>query len=103
MSGFLSSNFTRPDEHIAVTVLTNGETRAYARIAQMIERLLVARPDDPQAAPGFALVKKVFHDLQQGKLDRADLTSDLNSYFTAQAVADFESSLKPLGEPTVFR
>jgi D-alanyl-D-alanine carboxypeptidase len=101
MSGFLSSNFTRPDEHLAVTVLTNGETRAYARISRMIEDLLVAKPEDPQAAPALALVRKVFHDLQQGRLDRADLTADLNSYFTPQAVADFEASLKPLGEPAI--
>jgi CubicO group peptidase (beta-lactamase class C family) len=103
MSGFLSSNFTRPDDRIAVTVLTNGETRAYSRIAQMIEALLVAKTDDAPAAPALALAKKVFHDLQQGHLDRTDLTPDLNSYFTPQALADFESSLKPLGQPSVFR
>jgi D-alanyl-D-alanine carboxypeptidase len=103
MAGFLSSNFTRPDERIAVTVLSNGETRAQTRISRMIEDLLVANADDPHAAPALALAKKVFHDLQVEKLDRSEFTSDLNSYFTAQAAADFASSLKALGEPSVFR
>jgi len=103
MSGFLSANFTRPDDRIAVTVLTNGETLAYGRIARMIENLLVAPPEDPRAAQALELARKVFRELQQGNLDRSSLTSDLDSYFTARALADFESSLKILGEPTVFR
>jgi len=35
-------------------------------------------------------------------LDRALLTANANYYFTPQAIADFHSSLAPLGEPTAF-
>ncbi len=40
---------------------------------------------------------------QQGRIDRSLLAPNLNDYFTTQAVADFKSSLAPLGEPLIFR
>jgi hypothetical protein len=42
-------------------------------------------------------VKTVYAQLSGGKLDRSLLTSDANAYLTAQAVADYAASLKPLG------
>jgi len=94
-SGFLSINFTRPDDRIAVTVLSNGETQAYRQIARRIESILV---------PGsLDIAKKIFHDLQQGELDKSLLTGDAISYFSPQVRADFEASLKPLGTPSEFR
>jgi D-alanyl-D-alanine carboxypeptidase len=96
-SGFVSSNFTRPDERIAVTVLTNGETPAHRLIARQIDEILLP------AAPSLETARRVFRDLQQGKLDRSLLTEDGNAYFTDAVRADFESSLKLLGEPTEFR
>jgi D-alanyl-D-alanine carboxypeptidase len=96
-SGFLSSNFTRPDERISVTVLTNGETPAHQHIARRIEEILLP------AAPGLEVARRIFRDLQQGKLDRSLLTPDGNAYFTAAVTADFTASLKPLGEPAEFR
>jgi hypothetical protein len=35
-------------------------------------------------------------------LDRSLLTENANYYFTPQAIADYRSSLAPLGEPTAF-
>jgi CubicO group peptidase (beta-lactamase class C family) len=96
-SGYLSSNFTRPDERISVTVLTNGETPAHQLIARRIEEILLP------AVPTLDVARRVFLDLQQGRLDRSLFTDDGNSYFTAQARADLEKSLKPLGEPVEFR
>jgi len=96
-SGFTSSNFTRPDERIAVTVLTNGETPAHRLIARRIEEVLL--PPEPT----LDIARRVFRDLQQGLVDRSLFTNDGNSYFTAQAVTDFEKSLKPLGDPVEFR
>jgi D-alanyl-D-alanine carboxypeptidase len=49
------------------------------------------------------VARRVFRDLQQGRLDRSLFTEDGNAYFTAQARADFEKSLRPLGEPVEFR
>src|SRR5262249_14857394 len=94
---FLSSNFTRPDERVAVTVLTNGESPAHRLIARRLEEILLP------AAPALETARRVFRDLQQGKLDESLFTEDGRSYFTLQARADFEKSLKPLGEPSEFR
>jgi hypothetical protein len=44
----------------------------------------------------------VFDELRAGKLDRALLTANANFYFTPQAIADFHSSLAPLGDPISF-
>jgi hypothetical protein len=41
--------------------------------------------------------------LQDGKLDRSQLTDLCDAYFTAEAVQDFASSLKPLGVPSSFK
>jgi D-alanyl-D-alanine carboxypeptidase len=96
-SGFVSTNFTRPDERISVTVLTNGETPAHRLIARGIEEMLLPAP------ASLGVVRRIFRDLQQGKLDRTLFTDDGNAYFTDQARKDFEASLKPLGEPSEFR
>ncbi|HJR82597.1 MAG TPA: serine hydrolase, partial [Sphingomicrobium sp.] len=40
--------------------------------------------------------------LRTGKLDRSFLTENANYYFTEQALADYQSSLAPLGEPISF-
>ena len=37
-----------------------------------------------------------------GKLDRSQLTPNANFYFTPQAIADYASSLGPLGQPSAF-
>jgi hypothetical protein len=45
----------------------------------------------------------ILHDLQQGRIDRSLLAPNLSDYFTAEALADFQASLVPLGEPLSFR
>ena len=45
----------------------------------------------------------IFTGLQDGKLDRSQLTEFCNAYFTDEAVMDFSSSLKPLGVPSSFK
>ena len=41
--------------------------------------------------------------MQQGRIDRSLLAPNLSDYFTPQALADFQSSLAPLGEPLSLR
>ncbi len=36
--------------------------------------------------------------MQSGRLDRSLFTADTNYYFSAETLADFTNSLKPLGE-----
>jgi D-alanyl-D-alanine carboxypeptidase len=101
-SGFISSNVTLPDDHMSVTVLTNGQGRAASGIERRIEELLLAPAADPEAAPALERARRLFTGLQKGQVDRSLLTSEAVAYFTPQAVGDFADSLGPLGEPASF-
>ena len=102
-AGFISANFSFPDDGVAVTVLTNLDSPAAPQIGARLEAIVLAKADDKGDAGALALAKKVFAELQRGELDRSQLTADANAYFTAQALADYSASLKPLGDPSEFR
>jgi D-alanyl-D-alanine carboxypeptidase len=99
-SGFISSNATYPDDHMAITVFTNQDDPAAHEIARSLEHILRQPTPDANTAKSLALVESVYAQLSGGKLDRSLLTSDANAYFSAQAVADYAASLKPLGVAT---
>jgi len=101
VSGFVSDNEVLVDDGVAVAVLTNQDAvGAASSIAQLAAPAVLgnagAKPEEQQALA-------IFHDLQQGKIDRSLLAPNLNDYFTAEALADFQRSLAPLGEPLSFR
>jgi len=100
VSGFVSDNQVLVDDGVAVAVLTNqdavGAATTIARLAA--PAVLAAATTEPEKQ---ALA--IFHDLQAGRIDRALLAPNLSDYFTAEALADFQSSLAPLGEPLTFR
>jgi D-alanyl-D-alanine carboxypeptidase len=102
--GFLSANNIYPTERMAVVVLTNSWSGgAYNRIAHDIAKLIL--PPPPMATVAIAQqarARAVYDQLRTGRLDRTQLTQNANFYFTPQAIADFGSSLGPLGEPTSF-
>lgn len=99
-SGFLSSNRTYPDDRMAITVLSNGEGDAYRTITQDLEKLLFAAAADPQATSSLERTRQLFVGLQKGEFERSSVTEDLNGFFSAAVLADFSSSLGPLGEVT---
>ena len=100
VSGFTAQNLVFPDKKIAVVVLTNEDAvSASGDLATKIATLLFR---DPDAARQEEQSKAIFAGLQQGKIDRAALTDNCNSYFTEQALKDFGDSLGPLGAPTEF-
>jgi D-alanyl-D-alanine carboxypeptidase len=102
VSGFTAQNIVFPDDNMAVAVLTNQDANGAASfIARQIAALLLA-PADPLAAKKLEQARQIFVDLQRGKIDRSLFTDNANSYFDAQAIADFASSLGPLGEPQDF-
>ena len=47
-------------------------------------------------------LRQVFEGLQHGKIDRSLFTENGSAYFTDQTLADFASSLGPLGTPQEF-
>ena len=101
-AGFVSNNVTFPDDKISVTVLTNGEDGAAARIEREVEGLMLAPVTDPEAALSLQHARQIFIGLQKGELEEGLVTSDLKAYFTPEAIADFAASLGPLGAPSGF-
>jgi len=102
VSGFTAENVVLPDDSAAVIVLTNQDAApAAGAIAQAIGPLLIAT-EDAQTTERTALVRGIFEGLQHGTIDRSLFTPDANAYFSTQALADFKSTLGPLGAPTSF-
>jgi len=99
VSGFVSENVVLVDDGVAVAVLTNQDAvGAAATIARLAAPVVAQFP--PTDAEKQAVA--IFHDLQQGRIDRSLLAPNLSDYFTAEAMADFRESLAPLGEPLSF-
>lgn len=101
VSGFTSQNVVFPDDGAAITVLTNGETGAPQQIVDRIALVLFESRD--ATAASSARAGRILADFQRGKIDRGLFTSNANSYFSEQALADFAASLAPLGTPTELR
>ena len=97
VSGFTATNLVYPDDHTAVIVLVNQDAVSTSgAIAQRIAGLLFATVDTLTASR-TARARGLLEGLQHGTIDRSLFTADGNAYFSAQAVADFASSLGPLG------
>jgi CubicO group peptidase (beta-lactamase class C family) len=100
VSGFVSDNEVLIDDGVAVAVLTNQDAvGAASTIARLAAPEVAGYP--PAGAEKQAI--DLFHGLQQGRIDRSLLAPNLSDYFTPEALADFQSSLAPLGEPLSFR
>jgi CubicO group peptidase (beta-lactamase class C family) len=101
VSGYTAENMVFPDDRAAVIVLCNQDSStAMSQITGKIAPLLFA---DTAALQQEQRAEQIFQGLQQGKLDRSLFTDNGNSYFTAQAIQDFASSLSPLGKPQEFK
>jgi CubicO group peptidase (beta-lactamase class C family) len=97
VSGFTAENIVYPDDSVAIVVLTNQDAApAAGAIAGQISQTLFAT-EDAQSASRTAQARAIFEGLQRGTADRSLFTSNANAYFSQQALADFASSLGPLG------
>jgi D-alanyl-D-alanine carboxypeptidase len=102
VSGFTARNVVYPDDDAAVVVLINLDaTNASERIASKIGNLLFTATDEA-AERARDQARTIFAGLQQGHIDRSLFTANANAYFSDHALADFASSLKPLGDPLEF-
>jgi len=100
VSGFVSDNEVLIDDGAAVAVLTNQDAvGAAVSIARLAAPVVAGYPLTPPEQQALG----IYRGLQQGRIDRSLLSPNLNDYFTPQAIADFQSSLAPLGEPLTFR
>jgi D-alanyl-D-alanine carboxypeptidase len=103
VSGFVSDNIVFPDDRAAIVVLTNEmATQAASLIATRIMPLILGMPASaPSKEEAQAL--SIFNSLADGHIDRKLFTPFCNAYFTPQVLADFATSLKPLGPPLSFQ
>jgi CubicO group peptidase (beta-lactamase class C family) len=99
VSGFVSDNQVLVDDGVAIAVLTNQDAVGAASTITRLAGPVILNA--PMSAPEQQAIS-IYHDLQQGRIDRGLLAPNLSDYFTAEAVADFQSSLAPLGEPLSF-
>jgi len=103
VSGFVAENIVFPDDKAAIVVLTNQDaSSAASAIARQLTPLVLGI--EAKSAQGAeAQTLRIFKGLQQGQIDRTLFTENCNAYFSQQALEDFASSLKPLGDPVSFR
>jgi CubicO group peptidase (beta-lactamase class C family) len=102
VSGFTAHNVVFPDERAAITVLVNLDaSRASDTIADKVAELLFD-VHDAGAGERTAQARRIFEELQQGRIDRALFTPNANFYFSDDAVADFRSGLGRAGKVTEF-
>ena len=101
VSGFVSDNEVLVDDGIAVAVLTNQDAIGAASTIAHLAASAVLGAAGATAAEKQAL--DLFHELQQGRIDRSLLAPNLSDYFTPEALADYQASLAPLGEPLSLR
>ncbi|GJI93663.1 hypothetical protein RugamoR57_03810 [Duganella caerulea] len=97
-AGFRSQNTIFPNDDTAIVVLTNGGGATSDKVTSEIEALLFAPATDSAASSALNAVRALFAQLQTGHPDRSMMSDGLNSYFSDQVVADFATSLKPLGK-----
>jgi D-alanyl-D-alanine carboxypeptidase len=111
VGGFVAENVIFPDNHVAIVVLTNQEASGAAGdISKQIAPLVLATAvpaatsaADPATATAQAFaphLQTIVTGLQKGNIDRSLFTANCNDYFDPNALADYQSSLSPLGPVT---
>lgn len=104
VSGYTTANDIYPDDRTAIVVFTNiypGAAGAPGQIAGRVAGIIFSRVDEA-AVKAAEQARRIYTGLMEGTIDRALFTPDANAYFTAEVLADYSSSLKPLGAPSDF-
>ncbi len=99
VTGFVSDNLVQIENGTAVVALTNHMAGGAAEVAHLVAD---AVNGESNLTPVEQQTLDLYRGLQHGQLDRSLLSSNLSDYFSAQIVADFQTSLAPLGEPLRF-
>jgi D-alanyl-D-alanine carboxypeptidase len=103
VGGYVSENIVFPEDKIAIVVLTNEVASGAASmigggIARLLNPGIVPAPPAPDTLA--ASLKGILTGMQSSKIDRSLFTSNCNAYFNAETLADFQSTLAPLGAVT---
>jgi CubicO group peptidase (beta-lactamase class C family) len=105
VGGYVAENMVFPDDKVAIVVLTNQvASDAASGIAEAIAPLLLSSAKTPSPAPAAdpvtAQLPAILAGFAKGQIDRAVFTANCNSYFSPEALADFQATLAPLGAVT---
>jgi CubicO group peptidase (beta-lactamase class C family) len=102
VAGFTAENIVYPDDSAAVIVLTNQDAASASTLIAMGVGRTLFTTEDADTQGRTARARAILEGLQHGTIDRSLLTADASAYFSTQALGDFQSTLSPLGAPTVF-
>ena len=102
VAGFNACNMMVPSTKSAVIMIANtgaGLTDLPDRILELMlrEKPVVPKINGPQTVD---MVKKIFKQLQENKVDRAQFADEFNWFLTPQEAAGAAKRLKPYGNPT---
>ncbi len=101
VGGYVAENIVFPDDQIAIVVLTNETASSAAQtIGQQIAGHLLPAIQTTAASAADTLQPKlqaILTGLAHGTITRSLFTADANDYFNADTLADFKSTLAPLG------
>jgi D-alanyl-D-alanine carboxypeptidase len=104
VSGYTTTNEIYPDDKAAIVVFTNiypGAAGASGQIAGRIASILFASTGNA-ASEARDVARRIYDGLVKGTIDRTLFTPDASAYFSPEVLADYKSSLAPLGAPTEF-
>ncbi len=104
VSGYTTSNLVYPDDRAAIVVFTNiypGGAGAAGQLASRIAAVILARPDTGDQA-AHEMARRVYAGVARGTIDRDLLTPNAAAFFSTGVLADYASSLGPLGTPSEF-
>jgi CubicO group peptidase (beta-lactamase class C family) len=102
LNGFTTLNQIYPDQDVAIGVLINGDT-ATNKLVKALEDVVfapAAKEKQKVDARAEALTRGVLGELALGQVDATKLHPNLRFFFTPQVLADYRSSLAPLGALT---
>lgn len=107
VGGYVSENMVFPDDKVAVVVLTNEVAASAAEeIGSEVAGILLppvkaaGSPAKDVVAAFAPKLKVIIAGLQKSQIDRSLFTADCNDYFGKDALADFQTTLSPLGDVT---
>ena len=103
VSGFLAYNYWIPRTRSAVVLLVNTEGGSPGELAQQLLGLLIGPATQVPAvrgAPARDVALQLFHQMQQGTIDRSLISPELSEYLGEERLRAAAPRLRALGEPS---
>jgi D-alanyl-D-alanine carboxypeptidase len=100
VSGFVAQNTIIPSIKSALVVLSNSDFSPVGELNQQLLAKLLPKTGDVPAIAGLSAAdaaKKFLSELEQGRVDRSNLSADFDAYLTPEKIATAQKSLNALG------